>query len=246
MKINDKKSGFLLAGLLLLPGCMSVPTYQRRSLNVFKNGCTYKYTEEGITVCVKQLDGPEKSYLLNGRLKADCDDIELLYFSIHNLNSRKYSIVPEEIGLRQITSQEVAKALKKTNSVARLSGAAVTAGAAAAPFIALAMVTPPPPGDSIILLPYVFASWIISPLLIPVGLIFLAYGIKSIVMNSRISHDLTNKIMHKKTIIKSGGMYEGIICVKSSDYKEQFAMVMHEKRRPHNTIVFNIDLSHDV
>jgi len=231
-------TGLVLAAIVFLPGCMRVPSYKRRSLELFRNNFTYTYTDDGVTVCVKRLNCPEKDYLFNGR--SVLGDTEGIYFSIYNLSAGDYTISPEDIGLVQIAYRDIQKAIKKTSTVARFSGAVVSGGIGASGVAILTHVAHAAP--------HLFFKT--SPLLtipgtagaIVLGIVFLAHSIKSAVTNSRINKDLKEKILHNKVVIKPGAHYEGLIFVKASNYRPDFTITMHEKKKVHNSISFDVNL----
>jgi len=214
VKNNKKFLGLFLAALVLLPGCMRVSSYTRRPLQLFKNYFAYTQTEQGITVRAKQFSCAEKYYFFDGRT-ALLDDIEIIYLSVHNLSGKRYIISPNGICIPQMLFHDVNVLIKKTNTITFPVG---TPGVVLLPFLGAAVVA------------------------IPLGCIFLAQGIKSAVMNHRISKDLKEKTLHKKVIIKSGGQYEWLIFVKSSDYRPNFTVTMHEIGNAKNDITFDVNL----
>jgi len=176
-------------------------------------------------------------------MRKNFKDVELLYFSIHNLSRQKYSIMPQEIDVQQIPYHDIRNAIKKTNSITRLSGAAASAGVIASPSIVMATNCFPIIGTpAIVIVPFLCAAATVPIIAIPFGCVCLAYGIKSIVMNRRVSKDITAKIIHKKITIKPSSTYEGLIFVKSSDYSPHFSMTLREKNQD-NKIVFDVDLT---
>ena len=237
MKNNKKFLGLFLAALVLLPGCMRVSSYTRRPLQLFKNYFAYTQTEQGITVRAKQFSCAEKYYFFDGRT-ALLDDIEIIYLSVHNLSGKRYIISRNGICIPQMLFHDVNVLIKKTNTITRLSGAAVSGFIAALPFTITSIVTFPVGTPGVVLLPFLGAAVVA----IPLGCIFLAQGIKSAVMNHRISKDLKEKTLHKKVIIKSGGQYEWLIFVKSSDYRPNFTVTMHEIGNAKNDITFDVNL----
>jgi hypothetical protein len=236
--MNKKNIGFLLAGLMLLPSCMRVPSYKRRSLELFKNNFTYTNTQENITVRAKRLSIPEKDYLFNGRSQV-LYAIETLCFSIHNLSQHTYCISPETIGLEHISYKDINAMLTKTNSLSRFSGAAAGGVLTALPFIIVSMETLPTDASAVIILPVFLGMLVVG---IPLSLAFLAQGIKSVVMNNRISRDLKEKSLHTQVAIKPGEHYEGIIFVNPSDYLPNFNVTLHQKDNAETNVIFDVEL----
>src|SRR6266702_89696 len=99
--MHKKGINLLVAALVLLPGCMNVPSYQKKTLSWF-NDSSFRYTEKGVTLHLKQLTFSEKNYLFNGGAIALFNDIEVLYVAVHNLSCNDYTIVPDDIGLTQL------------------------------------------------------------------------------------------------------------------------------------------------
>jgi hypothetical protein len=123
--------------------------------------------------------------------------------------------------------------MKKTNSVARLVGGAagLTTGV-----LCKQVLNAPDVGDE---------GFVIAPLYLfstIMGYIGIGTGIKSAVINRRITKDLKTKTLHDTVVIKSGGHYEGIIFVKATDYKPQFNITMHEKNNAKNSVIFDVDV----
>ena len=238
MKKDKGLLGLFLAVMVFLPGCMRVPGYTPRSLQLFKNGFAHTQTEQGVTLRVKQFSCAEKYYFFDGRTTS-LDDVEIIYLSVHNLSNKRYIISPDGINIPQLSYHDINKAIRKTSSVSRFSGAAVSSGVVALPFIIVSMELFPPGTPGVVLLPFLGAAIVA----IPLGVAFLVQGIKSLVMNHRISKDLKEKMLHNKVVIKSGGHYEGLVFVKSSEYRPDFAVRMHKKHKAKEGITFDVDLS---
>ena len=238
MKLNRKVIGFFLAGLVFLPGCIRVPIYKSKPLGVFQNSCTYTDAKKGITVSAKLLNRAESSYIFDGRIESD-RDIKIIYLSIYNLSSRDYSLSSEEISLSHLSYENIVEDMRKTSSIGRLSGAVamkalsyghiyVAQGFFAIPSgIAIAL------GAGVTILSFV--PYVMS-------LAFLGSGIKSMIMNRRMHHDLQDKIVDKEVIIESGDKYEGLIFMKSGDYESRFNVALTEQYHPNNKIVFGVNL----
>jgi len=229
MKNSIRLIGFFLAGLVLLPGCLKVPAYKCRSLESINDHCTYRGIEKNVIVRAKRLRRFEKNYLFDERISDN--GLQVVYISIHNLNNKSYVFSGDDINVRQMCYQDVIKLRQKTSSFVRLAGGACASvycmtcvkivfgvGAVAAPLV------------------YV---------IIPLGALavtFLTRGIKSIVMNNRIAKDIKEKIIDEPVVIPSGGQYEGLVFIKTSDYTPQFTLALQEKDAVNNTITFNVDL----
>jgi len=237
MKNNKSFLGLFLAILVLLPGCIHVPTYKRRSLQSVSDKCAYRGAEKNVIMKAKLLSREDKSALFgrHSRLIHD-NDIQVMYLSIHNLSNVSYLFSPVDIDLSMMSSHDVAQ-LMKTSSVSRLAkGTAL--GAVGAGAIGWGVTGP-----------MLCQSMAIAYVCLPLGavaatasLVLFGTSIKSIIMNKRIRKDITEKTVHKKVIINSGEQYEGLIFIKSSDYTPQFAVTLHEQDNIKNSIVFDVDL----
>ena len=240
MKTNKSFFGIFLAVLVLLPGCiLHVPSYRRQPLRMIRENFTYSEVEKNVMLRAKLLSDIDKQDLFTDRIGAiEGEEFKVVYVSIHNLSDKNYILIPHRIDLRQMSCNNVVGLMKKTSSVGRLatyvfSGIvskklfilSATAGIASANVIALSVV----------------ASTVGVGLEV-ISLIGLFRGIKSIVMNRRISRDLKEKTLHEKIIINSGQQYDGLIFVKSCDYTPQFAVTMHENNNKKNTVTFDVDL----
>jgi hypothetical protein len=237
MKNSMRFLGLFLAALVLLPGCMHVPTYQRKSLNSVSDHCTYRGAEKNVIVRAKLLSRANKKVLFGIRSTLIHDnDLQVIYISIHNLSSVHYLLSPTDIDLAMMPYHDVAQ-LMKTSSVKGLAGGLVCSGISAATpagYMTFGLLFQLP-----ILANGVLAIGVVTA---GVALTFFGTSIKSIVMNSRIKKDLAEKVLHKPVIINSGEQYEGLVFIKSSDYTPQFAVTMHEKNDVNNTITFDVDL----
>ncbi len=237
--MNCSKSflGLFLAALVLLPGCMRVPTYTSRSLQSVSNHCAHRDTEKNVIVQTKLLSKEDTITLFGDRSASlSNNDIQTMHLSIHNVSDVKYILSPADVDLTTISHQDVAKTMK--TSSASSFGKGVISGAAGAGAIGWG-VTGSMLCDSIMI------AYVCLPLgAMAAGLTFVFFGssIKSMVMNRRVSKDLKEKILHKKVTINSGDHYEGLMFVKSSDYTPQFAVTMHEKDNKKNTLTFDVDL----
>lgn len=236
MKNSMRLLGTFFAGLVLLPGCMRVPLYKRKPLRCISNNCSYRTVEKNVIVRAKKLSKAEKYYLFNAYISDN--DLQVIYFSIHNLSDVSYILFQDGIDLELVSYKNVMKSLKKTNTVSRFVGAGVGAAVVMSPDIIMSCLA----GkifSGIIVVPVVFTAAIIA---MPLSIAFLVQGIKSVVMNARIKKDLKEKIMDESIIIPSGGQYEGLIFVKSLDYTPEFTLTLHEKNIIKNSITFDVDV----
>jgi len=236
MKNSKSIFGAFLALLVLLPGCiLHVPRYTRQPLSIVGDHFTYNEIQENLNVQVKQLSSLDTYYLFNDWNKEFLrrNGIRIVYFSIHNLSNNNYMISPYDIDLKQVSYKDIDRLMKKTSSTGRF----VIAGFSGLLNSAACALATIPNGIAIVYgtIGALATSFIFYPALVQ--------GIKSVVMNRRINKDLKDKTLHEKTILNSGDHYEGLIFVKSSDYKSQFSITMHEKDNVEKSITFNIDLS---
>ena len=240
MNMNKVNMGLFLAGLVLLPGCVRVPTYRSKPLHIFKNSCAYASTHKGITVSAKRLNRAEASYIFDDRIK-NLSDVEIVYLSVYNINSCDYIISPEEINIPYLSYIDLVKKTKKTSSVGRLSGSVAAKVVSVGSGVAINVLFMAAP-MGLIVLPLATVAACVGVASYITSLAFLGGGIKSIVMNRRIHQDLQEKIIDKKIVIESGEKYEGLIFVKSSDYRPDFAVTMHEKDNEARAITFDVNL----
>ncbi|HSC25565.1 MAG TPA: hypothetical protein VLB80_05125 [Candidatus Babeliales bacterium] len=240
MKIAKMSFVSFLIILVLLPSCMRVPTYHRHSLHNVNTKFDYRNAERGVILQAKQLTIPEIQYLFGLGSAKLSKTFAVLYISIHNLSNIAYTFSPDNFDIELATYDDVIKSVKKTSTASRLTGAALSG-----------IIVSPIPFDfwlfciasshhlpSIVLAPFVVAGIIA----IPLGITFLAQGIKSAVMNSRIKKDFKEKTFHQKVDINAGEKYEGLVFVKLSDYQPKFTITMHEKYTMQNNIVFNVNV----
>ncbi len=237
MKNNKSFLGLFVAALVLLPGCMRVPTYKSRPLQSVSNHCAHHDTEKNVIVQAKLLSQEDKRALFGDRSTSfNNNDIQVIRLSINNVSDVKYLLSPADIDLSIIPYHDVAQ-LMKTSSASSL-GKGVISGAAGAGAIGWGVTGP-----------MLCQSMTIAYVCIPLGAVaavltfaFFGSSIKSMIMNRRISKDLREKALHNKVIITSGGHYEGLIFVNSIDYKSQFSITMHEKCNKKNSVIFDVDL----
>jgi hypothetical protein len=229
MNYNKSFFGLFLALLVVLPGCiLHVPSYRRQSLRIMRDSVAYSETEKNVVVRATLLSATDKHDFFGEHIGAIKDGkYKVIYISVNNLSDEDYILAADCIDLKQISSRSVVKSMKKTSSFGRL----VLWDMSSIPAAIVASCTKEP--------------LFIAPVSIGfavIGLISLAQGIKSIVMNTRIRKDIEVKIIPSSVIISSGDHYEGLIFVRPSDYKPQFTVAMHEKNNKKNTVIFDVDL----
>jgi hypothetical protein len=194
---------------------------------------TYRGTEKNVIMRAKELSWRDKYYLFGDHSDLIEDDkFQVIYISINNLSNTHYVLSPGLVGLKQVPCRAVAKAMKKTSSIGRLAVYYLFGGVPIPLYVVAAN------GGSVLLATASTLSFGLGV----IGLIGLAQGIKSIVMNTRVRKDIEEKILDKKRIIHSGQQYDGLIFVKASDYHPTFAVTMHEKNNADKTITFDVDL----
>jgi len=242
MKLNGKSVGLLLAGLVLLPGCMRVPSYKPKSLQSI-GGFTYRSIEKGVVLQAKCLTEEEIYSLFDDRAKELTESVEIIHCSIHNLSKQDYIFSPKNKNFAPLSINEVTR-LIKTSSVGRIAtgivgGMGISLSANVLFLGGVCLLVGPMgcvivPGQLIFGLPIAFTI---------ASLPFFGKAGKSIVMNHRIKKDLKEKMFHKKVVIKSGDTREGLIFVKKSYYQPDFAMTLLEKNNQNNKLIFDIDLA---
>jgi hypothetical protein len=237
MENNKSFLGLFLAVLVLLPGCMHVPTYKSRPLQSVRDHCVHRDGENNVIVQAKVLSKEEQSTLFGDRSAFIHDnDIQVIHLAVHNSSNEKYSFSPADIDFSTISCRDVEK-LMKTSSASSF-GRGVISGVAGTGAIGWGITGP-------MLCQSMAIAYVFLPFgIVAAGLTFVFFGssIKSMVMNKRISKDLKEKMLHKKIILNSGDHYDGLIFVTSSDYKPQFSISMHEKGNKKNSVTFGVDL----
>src|SRR5579872_552117 len=232
MNYNKPFFGLFLAALVLLPGCiLHVPSYHRQKLRLVRDNCTYSGIEKNITLQAKLLTENDKQDLFGKHIgHIEGDDIKVIYLSIHNLSDKDYFFTSDCIDLKQLSSRNIVKAMKKTSSIGRLVLFHVTSSINPLSFI---------DHSNPFFIPVAIC---VSPVFLVTSLIGLIQGIKSVVINTRVRKDIEEKIIHEKVIIRSGDHYEGLVFVASPDYIPYFSVLMHEERSIDNYITFDVDL----
>ena len=244
MNNNGKVIGIFLAGLVLLPGCVHVPSYKPKSLDSIKSFnplFTHKETKHNVTLGVNYLNDNAKFHLFNDRnILLDGEKVEIIHISVYNLSTDQYVISPNGIGAIQIPYTNVLRSLQ-TSSTDHLKKAGVVGGAIYGTLSGLTIAMFLPMGFYIIITGTMLVAW---PIVATITMLpFLGKTIKSTIMNGCIDKDLKEKMLHREVIIPSGEKYEGLIFVKSSDYNPQFNVALTEQYHPDNKLIFDVDLS---
>lgn len=234
MKSNKSFLGLFLAVLVLLPGCMHVPHYTRQPLMMDGDSGMYRATQEHINVEIKKCSNSDIFYLFDNRSDMlKYRRINVVYIAISNLSNNDYIITPYDISLAQVSYKDIDKSMKKTNSATRLIG-----GAASLTYASLAgraLVDPCIGAAGYVIFP-------LSLLMTVIGYIGIAKGIKSVVMNRRITKDLIEKTLHNRVLIKSGDHYEGLVFIKAADYNPEFTVTLRQKDAYKQSVTFDVDL----
>jgi hypothetical protein len=217
-----------------MPGCiLHVPSYRRQPLKIMRDGCLHNDSGRDVTVRVKKLNRDDKRELFGEHIgKIKDSKFKVLYLFINNFSDKDYIFTPDCVELKQVSCRDVVKSMKKTNSIGRLS---LYAAFSINPLAFMSSQNPAVIPVAICVVPF-FAV---------MSCIGFAQGVKSVVMNKRVRQDLEEKIAHEKITIHSGGHYEGLIFVKSADYKPQFSVTLHEKDNTKNSIIFDVDARHN-
>lgn len=250
MELNKQTISFLsLTALVFLPGCLRVPSYKPRTLQFMHSKRMHRQVKENVILQVKELSEDERAYLFGERIgKLENKEYTMLYFSIHNLSRTYYTILSDFIDVNLIPYSKVIQQLK-TSTFGRMaiSGAGVAgatiAGVYSSEAILLSLTIAP------FLMPFCLFFAPVSAItgaVVGLGCAALAgtFGgktIKSSVINNRIKKDLKKKLVHENSSILAGGFYEGLIFVKTSDYKSNFTIRLHEKNTA-SGIQFNVSL----
>jgi hypothetical protein len=242
MNCNKSFFGFFLAALVFLPGCIKVPTYQRKPFQSESDHCVYRDTKKDVIVQTKLLSKEDENVFFGDRSAwIHNNDIQVIHLSVDNVSNVKYLLSPADIDLLVMSCRDIEK-LMKTNSVGKLAGSTVS-GLLSWSFGSTAIFVI---GDMGIASGFVAAALLVPGVVCAnVALILFGKSIKSMVMNRRISKDLKEKMLHKKVTINSGDHYEGLIFVRSADYKPEFTMTLHEKDNKKNILTFDVDLKNN-
>ena len=238
MKFNGKSVGLLLAGLVVLPGCMKVRKYHPQSLKMLRDKNMYSETKNNLTLRAKRLSESEKEYLFNKHIgQLEGNEFQVIYVSIHNMSGIRYELLPDSIDLERVSYTDVVKQMKKTSTAGRAvaSGLAGAYGAATAIRLGGEMMAP---GCGILIIPFIPMMCISTAIATITGI----KAIESWRMNRRIDKDLKEKMLAETTTIIPYGHHEGLIFVRSLDYSPQFSVTFVGSYHLDNKIIFDVDL----
>lgn len=245
--MNNKALGLALAGLILLPGCLHVPTYKAKPLKDLNDNFVYREIKNNIVFQAKCLTHGEIYYLFGDHTKELLRTTEIIYCSIHNLSNQDYILSLKNQNFSPLSSNTI-KQLLKTSSSGRLATGVGAVGTAYALFLGSVFNVPGLMGAYIVGthiafgIPHLLVFG--PPIVFIIGALpFFGKGIKSIIMNNRINRDLNEKMLNDNAVIKSGNTLSGLIFVKASEYKPQFNLMLQEKSNLKNKIIFDIDLA---
>ncbi len=234
MKINGKVIGFLLVGLVLLPGCMHVRRYRPQSLKMLRDKTMHIEMKKDLTVRAKRLTEFEKEYLFGEHLGGfESNAFQVIYLSVNNMSGTQYGLLPDFIDLQYLSYTDVVKQVKKTSTVGRAAIAGLGWG-----YMIVGAKEIAAPGCGILFIPF-------APFMAVAGIITMVTGvaaIKSLVMNRRIDKDFKGKMLHGKDVVKAYGHHEGLIFVKAADYRHNFTVTIYETNNTENVLVFDVSL----
>ncbi len=230
----------------MLPGCLHVPEYNRRSMRFIDESCSYHEVKNGVAIRAKCLTENNKKEIFGESSKqlskAKNGSIEVIYLSLHNLTRNTYLVSSAGVGMPIMPYSDIVQ-LMKTSTVGRLAGSVAL-------FYGASITTPALLGAGILAaahgiflgIPVMITGFVIGMTAL-VKLFKHQSSVKdSMKMNKRIASDLAEKTMFEGVIIEPGDKYEGLIFVKSSEYNSRFSVVIHEKNNKYNKIIFDIDL----
>lgn len=166
---------------MLLPGCIRVPSYSRKSLKTINDNPTYRKVKNNIIVQAKVLSEDNIQYLFDLCSKPQEDSFEVIYLSIHNFSTLSYRLLSADIDCTMLPYQKIVRDMKTSNAVG-LTSSIMPIGATAFAFgIFLS-------GPVVLYLGLSLATVGISVWTGGIGLALVSVGrgIKSMVMNSRI------------------------------------------------------------
>ena len=243
MKLNIKIINLSLAALMLLPSCLRVPSYNPRTLQFMHSKRMHRQVKNNVIIQIKELSEDERAYLFGERIgRLEHKEYTVLYFSIHNLSTSHYTILPDFTDLNFVPYNKIIQQIK-TSTLGRIAiagtGIAGAAIAGTSEMIGISIALTP------LLIPYCL---LFTPLAVIGGLagigIATSFGgkaIKSSVVNNRIKKDLKKKLLHENSSIMPGGFYEGLIVIKNQDFREKFTLNLHAKNSV-SGIQFDISL----
>lgn len=250
MKLNGKSIGLLLAGLVLLPGCMRVPSYKPKSLQSISSDFTYRGVEKSVVLQAQCLTKDEVYFLFGDRAKELLESVEVIHVSVHNLSTEDYILFSDAMSIIQIPYSDILRSIQ-TRSTDHLKKAGKVGGAVYGTLSALTLSFFAPKMifsthyKSVLVGFYccTHAMGVVWPIVAGLTVLpFIGKAIKSAIMNGRINKDLHEKMLHKDVIIKSGEKYEGLIFVKKADYRPHFTIDLINQLYTDNKIVFDVDL----
>jgi hypothetical protein len=247
MNYNKPFFGLFLAALVLLPGCIHVPSYRAQPLKLISGNCMYRDVQGNVIMQSKKLSqseifslfGERGSWLINMQ-----NTIRPIYLSIINHSDQVYYIEPFSIELELMSYEFVASSMKSgilgtpgknARDMDQVDQLAVTALAAGATSVAaVSLVGAVTTDNEAFFVPY--AGALIIPL-IP--------SVNAGVNNMRVKKDLRDKVLHKKEMIYPGDQLSRLVFVKSTDYSPTFAVKIYEQNNVGKAITFNVDLSRE-
>jgi hypothetical protein len=234
MKRIQSLCGLVMTLLVLLPGCVHVPTYRKQSFKVINHNYDYCGMQDNITVQVKHLTQSDV-YALFGVNASSLDAMDIFYVSVYNLDEKDhYVFVKHHHDAVSVPYDKVAW-LMKTSSVARISQGIVGGTGLALTTLAVAFSVSIKAGIMTLLFG--------APAALVLGILpFFGLSIKSMIMNSRIKEDLQDKVLRDGHIISSGQHYEGLIFIKSAQCRSHFDIVMCAKDTSDKDLTFNVKI----
>ena len=242
----NKKMSLLLAGLVILPGCIRVPEYNRRSMRFIDESCNYHEVKNSVAIRAKRLTENNKKEIFgessNQLSKPKNGSIEVIYVSLHNLTKNTYFISSAGIGMSVMPYSDVVP-LMKTSTVGRVAGMFAL-------FYGSSIATPA------LLAGGIFAAAHGVIVGIPITIAGCALGVASLAtlfkhqssvrhsvkMNNRITSDLAQKTLFEGAILEPGDKYEGLLFVRSCDYTPRFTVSLIQQYHPDKKLIFDVDL----
>jgi hypothetical protein len=246
MKKVQSLWGVVMALLVLLPGCVHVPTYRKQSFKVIEKHYDYCHMQNDVIVQTKRLSKGDMYALFGVRAEQLFGSVEVMYVSVNNLSNDRYvvSVINKD---DLLLSHTMIKRLMKTSSAIKVvQGYAFTIGASSVACLLLAPVLLPAASVVIYVGMTPAGPLVVAGLCSVVlgGYLAFAFGpsIKSICMNRRMSKDLQEKILYDPVTINSGQHYEGLIFVKKADHPSHFDIVMCAKDMNDKDLTFNVKI----
>src|SRR5437016_5236861 len=128
MNSKGKIVSIALTGLVLLPGCIRVPSYKPKSLQSISGDFMYRGVEKGVVLQAKRLTKDEVYFLFGDRAKALLESVEVMHISVHNLSTEHYIISPGAMNIIQIPYSDTLRSIQ-TRSTDHLKKAGKVGGA---------------------------------------------------------------------------------------------------------------------